>query len=59
MKKYEELKSVIMEMEADITKFYDGTNSAGSRARKHLQTIKKLAQTIRMEIQEEKNNRKK
>lgn len=58
MKDYEKLKETILTMEKDLAKFWDGTNSAGSRARKSLQEIKKLAQEIRLSIQEEKKKRK-
>jgi hypothetical protein len=40
--------------EAD--KFSAGNKSAGTRVRKHMQTIKGIAQNIRVEIQEMKNN---
>ena len=40
--------------EAD--KFSAGNKSAGTRVRKHMQNIKGIAQNIRTEIQEMKNN---
>lgn len=44
-------------LQEDLKKFYGkGNKAAGTRARKGLQQIKKLAQEIRMEIQDIKNN---
>ncbi|PSR02030.1 MAG: histone H1 [Bacteroidetes bacterium QS_8_68_28] len=44
-------------MQDDLKKFYGkGNKAAGTRARKGLQKLKKLAQEIRMEIQDIKNN---
>jgi len=40
--------------EAD--KFSAGNKAAGTRVRKHMQNIKGIAQNIRVEIQEMKNN---
>ena len=40
--------------EAD--KFSAGNKAAGTRVRKHMQTIKGIAQNIRVEVQETKNN---
>jgi len=40
--------------EAD--KFSAGNKSAGTRVRKHMQNIKGIAQNIRTEVQETKNN---
>ena len=40
--------------EAD--KFSAGNKSAGTRVRKHMQNIKGIAQNIRVEVQETKNN---
>ena len=39
-------------------KFSNGNSSAGTRARKALQEITKLAKSRRLEISEEKNSRK-
>ena len=36
-------------------KFDAGNNSAGTRVRKAMQTIKTLAQVIRVEVQDQKN----
>ncbi len=57
MKRYEELKNLILSLEGDFVKFYDKTNSAaGTRVRKGMQDIKNLAQEIRVEVQELKND---
>ena len=57
MSRKEELHSLIEELEPDMNKFYEKDNkAAGTRARKKLQEIKKLAQDIRLEIQEMKNS---
>ena len=40
----------------DAFKFAQGNNSAGTRVRKAMQTIKNLAQDIRVEVQEQKNS---
>ncbi len=39
----------------DLEKFEDGNASAGTRVRKNMQTIKDLAQKVRVEVQEKKN----
>lgn len=40
---------------SDLEKFEDGNYSAGTRVRKSMQTIKDLAQKVRVEVQEKKN----
>ena len=39
----------------DLEKFEAGNNSAGTRVRKTMQTVKGLAQEIRTTVQEQKN----
>jgi hypothetical protein len=39
----------------DGEKFVEGNNSAGTRVRKYMQSIKKLAQEVRVEIQDQKH----
>ena len=39
----------------DLDKFEGGNASAGTRVRKNMQTIKDLAQKVRVEVQEKKN----
>lgn len=56
MEKYEQLKNLVLEVSDDFAKFYDkGNKAAGTRARKAMQEVKLLAQDIRKEIQEKKN----
>jgi hypothetical protein len=56
MKKYEELKNLVASLEADVVKFGNGNNAAGTRVRKGLQAIKNTAQQLRVEIQDVKNS---
>jgi len=57
MSRTDEIKNLVSEMEVDMNKFYEkGNKAAGTRARKQLQSLKKLAQEIRLEIQDIKNN---
>ncbi|HKJ44313.1 MAG TPA: hypothetical protein VJ991_00675 [Balneolales bacterium] len=52
MSRYEDLKSLVEDMESDMDKFYNkGNKTAGTRARKSLQELKNMAQDIRVEIQ--------
>ena len=53
---FDELQNAINDCQADVTKFVEGNNSAGTRVRKAMQTVKSLAQDIRVEVQEQKNN---
>ena len=56
MKRFEELKELVMSLEGDFAKFYDKQNSAaGTRVRKGMQDLKNLAQEIRIEVQDIKN----
>jgi len=56
MKRFEQLKNLIMSMEDDFEKFYDkGNQAAGTRVRKGMQDMKNLAQEIRVEVQDKKN----
>ena len=52
---FDELQNVINDCQGDVTKFVEGNNSAGTRIRKAMQTIKGMAQTIRVEVQDQKN----
>jgi len=57
MSRVDEIKNLVEEATDEMTKFYDkGNKAAGTRARKGLQELKKLAQEIRLEIQDIKNN---
>ncbi|MBL3655770.1 histone H1 [Fulvivirga sediminis] len=56
-KRFEQLKDLVMSLEGDFDKFYNkGNNAAGTRVRKGMQELKNLAQDIRVEVQEKKNN---
>jgi len=52
---FDELQDTVNDCQADLTKFVDGNNSAGTRVRKAMQTIKSLAQDVRVEVQDQKN----
>ena len=52
---FDELQNAINDCQADVTKFVEGNNSAGTRVRKAMQAVKQLAQNIRKEVQEQKN----
>ncbi len=56
MSRVDDLKGLVDSVSAEMEKFYDkGNKAAGTRARKGLQDLKKLAQDIRLEIQSKKN----
>ena len=56
MKRFDELKDLVMSLEGDFQKFYDKENqAAGTRVRKGMQDLKNLAQDIRVEVQNIKN----
>ena len=52
MQEYEELKTIITDLEDEIVKAEDGNKSAGTRIRKQMQEIKKIAKSIRTKILE-------
>ena len=52
MQEYENLKSLVEDIEADISKAEGGNKAAGTRVRKQMQQIKKAAQTVRSSILE-------
>jgi peptidoglycan hydrolase CwlO-like protein len=52
---FEAQKAQFSKMEEDFQKFLEGNASAGKRIRKSQQEIKHLAQEIRVEIQNIKN----
>ena len=52
---FDELQNVINDCQTDVSKFVDGNNSAGTRVRKAMQTVKALAQDVRVEVQDQKN----
>ena len=52
---FDELQNAINDCQADVTKFVEGNNSAGTRVRKAMQNVKSLAQDVRVEVQDQKN----
>lgn len=55
MEMYENLKSLVESMEADVTKFYtSGNKAAGTRLRQLCQEGKKVLQDIRVDISDKK-----
>ena len=52
---FDELQDSVNDCQTDVTKFVEGNNSAGTRVRKAMQTIKSLAQEVRIEVQDQKN----
>ena len=56
---FDQIKQLVADCEGDVSKFFEaGNNAAGSRVRKCMQDIKKLAQEVRKEVQEAKNAKK-
>ena len=53
---FDKLQDVINDCQTDVSKFVDGNNSAGTRVRKAMQTVKSLAQDVRVEVQDQKNS---
>ena len=52
---YDNLQNITNDCQGNVTKFVGGNSSAGTRVRKAMQTIKSLAQEVRVEVQEQKN----
>ena len=52
---FDELQDSVNDCQADVSKFIEGNNSAGTRVRKAMQAVKALAQDIRVEVQDQKN----
>ena len=52
---FDSLQNTINDCQADVTKFVEGNNSAGTRVRKAMQEVKALAQEVRVEVQDQKN----
>lgn len=56
MKRFDEIRELVMALEEDFVKFYEkGNQAAGTRVRKGMQELKSLAQDIRVEVQDMKN----
>ena len=57
MSRVSDLQTLVESVSSEMEKFYEkGNKAAGTRARKGLQDLKKLAQDIRLEIQSKKND---
>ncbi len=52
MQEYEELKTLVAEIESDINKAEGGNKAAGTRVRKQMQKIKQGAQIVRNRVLE-------
>ena len=52
---FDDLQDVVNDCQTDVIKFVEGNNSAGTRVRKAMQTVKSLAQEVRVEVQDQKN----
>ena len=50
METFEQIQTIVESMKSDVTKFYGGNKSAGTRARKSAQDLKSLLQKLRAEI---------
>jgi hypothetical protein len=58
MEKFEEIRDLILGLEGDFDKFYDKKNqAAGTRVRKGMQELKNIAQDIRLNVQDIKNEK--
>jgi hypothetical protein len=56
MNRYEQLEALLESYKEDFSKFYDnGNKAAGTRVRKGMLEFKNLAQDIRKEVQDIKN----
>ena len=56
IKLLQQMGNELNNIETDAEKFVEGNNSAGTRLRKAMQTIKNLAQQVRVEVQNQKNS---
>jgi len=52
----DEMQDEMHSAHEEIEKFMGGNKSAGTRVRKSMQSIKIMAQDIRVQVQETKNN---
>ena len=52
---FDDIQDAVNDCQADVTKFVEGNNSAGTRVRKAMQLVKSLAQEVRIEVQDQKN----
>lgn len=59
MSKYEDLIQAVQNLHTDFEKFYEkGQAAAGTRLRKGLSELRKLAQDVRKDVQDVKARRK-
>ena len=59
MEKYQQLLDYVQSLQPDFAKFYEkGQSAAGTRLRKGLSELKKLAQDVRNDVQNLKTERK-
>lgn len=57
MESFEQIKQIMSGVEGDLAKFLEkGNKTAGTRVRQAMQEIKKLAQQVRVDVQEKKNS---
>ena len=60
MEKFNELKTLIANLEEDAIKFYEKDNkAAGVRLRKGLQDIKSISQALRLDVSDKNKETKK
>lgn len=52
MQEYEDLKTLVAEIEMDVDKAQGGNKAAGTRVRKQMQNIKQAAQEVRNRVLE-------
>ena len=52
----DEMQNEMHSAHEDLEKFAGGNKSAGTRVRKSMQSIKSMAQDVRVQVQEVKNN---
>lgn len=56
MSRMDDINEIVNELQVEMDKFYEkGNKAAGTRARKHLMSLKNLAHEVRQEIQAKKN----
>ena len=55
IKLMQQLEKEFIASASDSVKFVEGNNSAGTRVRKYMQSIKNLAQAVRVEVQDQKH----
>jgi len=56
MDTYEKLKDAVAEIETDVRKAAGGNQAAGTRVRKAMQDVKKLAQQVRVDVLEARDS---